>query len=183
MARKKSFETYMKNIKKAAEYQEELKEIRAKYDMDKKEALIESVKDLMKKEDFIESFVSQMCHYAMVAMDAKNVDKLIQLIESFGGEVDNIVYYFDKFSIGKDRLYISRTYAGCWQEETESIMDLPLDLDLPLFYKTLDEFEDECEILIKKIRQEEAAAEKALEEKRAKEEYDLYLKLKEKYES
>lgn len=183
MARKKSFETYMKDIKKAAEYQEELKEIRAKYDIDKKEALIESVKDLIRNEDFVESFVGQMCHYATVAMDAKNVDKLIEIIESFGGEVNTIVYYFDKFTIGKDKLFISRTYAGCWQEETESIMDLPLDLDLSSFYKALDKFEDECKVLIQKIYEEKKAAEEALKKKKEKEEYELYLKLKEKYEA
>ena len=97
-------------------------------------------------------------------------------------DIDHYNIDIQEVENSSEGLYFYRTYAGNWETETESIMTLPIDIDLIQLLEDLDVFEEKCKEQFKILKEQEENRKKLESIRKEKEEYALYLKLKEKYE-
>ena len=180
--RRKSFENYRKDFEKARKYQKEIQEIKEKYSFDKKEEFIQTVNKYIENQFFLEELCSRFYNVAYFANNCKLIDEFWGIFEKYNADIDNYNIDIQEVESSSNGIYFYRTYAGNWETETESIMTLPIDIDLIQLLEDLDVFEEKCKEQFKILKEQEENRKKLEAIRKEKEEYALYLKLKEKYE-
>lgn len=179
---KKTFESYKKDFEKAKKYQDKINMIKEKYSFDKKEEFIKKVNNYIENKSFLEELRRRIDELAFFANNAKIIEEFWNIFEKYKADIDNYNINFQEVELSSNGIYFYRTYAGNWETQTESIMTLPLDIDLIALLDELDVFEEKCEKQYKIIKEQEERKKQLDAIKKEKEEYQLYLKLKEKYE-
>ena len=179
----KTFEQYCEDLKIAKQYELEIEQIKKNYGIYEKEDFIAKSKDIIKQKEFLEYFVFALSAYGKNAKDVNLYDEYWDILLKFGADIDSYSVNFYEYDYSEDGLYIYYTYSGCFQEETESIMTLPATFDVYSLLEELKQLDEKCDAERIKINEQKKIEEQKQKEKEAAEEYELYLKLKAKYES
>lgn len=180
--RKKSLEGYRKDFIKAKKYEKEIQEIKKKYSLDKKEKFVQDVNKYINNQHFLEELCSRFHNVGYFANNSKLEDDFWNIFEKYGANIENYTISFEEVKISLEGIYFYRTYIENWQTTNESIMTLPIDIDIIELLNELDTFEEKCRKKYKIIKEQQENLKKLKDIQKEKEEYLVYLKLKEKYE-
>ena len=169
----KTIDDYMDTLKQIHEYKEELQEIRKKYEFDKKEDFISKGIEEIKTVDFLNNFINEIYYIGKTCKKAGYKNKYWDIFRKYGIEIDEETITSYKFCIEDDNLFIY--YIDLEFNDEINVMCIHLDVD---FYLLLDDLNKLSHESLERIEEKERLKKEKIE----KEEYELYLKLKEKYE-
>lgn len=187
MAKKNEKITYkemMNDLETAYEYQLEIDEIRKANHFDEKEAFIQKCKDLQKEDAFLDEFV---CHFKCLlekVVETDMEDTFNAFLVKHGVETNSLSYYY-YMQIEKNEEYATVFYEQSYDYNTyrTTVCDIPWSTDMFYLMKQMEEFFKVVEEKLYFIKKREEERRLLEQKQKEKEDYSLYLKLKEKYEN
>ena len=182
MGRKREFESYVKDLKQASKYKEEIDKICVKHKINEKKEFIKSTKEFLKDKNFLEMLGHKIGQLLDEAKEVNMDDEFYAKMDSFNIDIEKDYFYFDGIELYSDNCWYYKDTWHDYNEDKEDIGTIPYNVDLIGLIKCLEELE----VIYKERRKEIRAEKERLAEIKKREEeaaeYELYLQLKEKYE-
>lgn len=182
-SKRKTYKEIAPILEQSYLYKKEMEEIETQYHFADKRDFIDASKVLQKEDAFLSEFRNTFSCLFNKVYETDSMFEFETFLTNNGVDVDSMSYHYALQYSSTDKCFsLFYEHSIGWDTEKVYICDIDWSIDLYELMKKMEVYSQSLTEKLQEIARRKKERERIEEERKAREEYKLYLKLKEKYE-